>query len=103
MLGINQGSYVATMNKYQRDSIQNDLITNLNIALDTIKDYQSVMNEMGISQVQDVTSKLPATTTNTINIDAITYNIQSTDPEGVAKEIENSQDDILNKLADGNR
>ena len=85
------------------DSIQNDLITNLNIALDTIKDYQSVMNEMGISQVQDVTSKLPATTTNTINIDAITYNIQSTDPEGVAKEIENSQDDILNKLADGNR
>ena len=34
---------------------------------------------------------------------AITYNIQSTDPEGVAKEIENSQDDILNKLADGNR
>ena len=85
------------------DSIQNDLITNLNIALDTIKDYQSVMNEMGISQVQDVTSKLPATTTNTINFDAITYNIQSTDPEGVAKEIENSQDDILNKLADGNR
>ena len=86
------------------DIVKNDLISNLNTALDTMENINDVYNQMGIQKVEPVqTSSIESKQAPQVNVDSVTYNIKANDTEGIMKELEDKNSELLTKLADGSR
>ena len=86
------------------DIVKNDLISNLNTALDTMENINDVYNQMGIQKVEPVqTSSIESKQAPQVNVDSVTYNIKANDTEGIMKELEDKNNELLTKLANSNR
>ena len=87
------------------DIVKNEIVGNLQIALDTVKQYDEIMKNLDIEQMKTLTSNNGATnsTTNNYTIGDTTFNIKSNDTEGIMNELKAYVDAKFNEIADGNR
>lgn len=81
------------------DVIKNDLIANLNIALDTLKNYADISKELGLNNTNP---NLPTgnMTTKSVNTGDISINI-TTQPGDNGVDIANEVEKALNKALNG--
>ena len=86
------------------DKVKNELVGNLQIALDTVQRYDEIMKGLDIEQMQSLTSATGTnSTTNNYTIGDTTFNIKSNDTEGIMAELKAYVDAKFSEIADGNR
>ena len=86
------------------DKVKNELVGNLQIALDTVQRYDEIMKGLDIEQMQSLTSATGTnSTTNNYSIGDTTFNIKSNDTEGIMAELKAYVDAKFSEIADGNR
>ena len=86
------------------DIVKNELIGNLQIALDTVQRYDEIMKGLDIEQIQSVSSAMGTNaTTNNYTIGDTTFNIKSNDTESIMAELKAYVDAKFSEIADGNR
>ena len=87
--------------------IENDLIANLNIALDTVNSLSSIMNELGIPEINTPTSVGEETNNSDkyLTVNGITINIPTTPTnaraEDIADVVKKAVDDALKGVIEG--
>lgn len=85
-------------------SIENDLIDNLNIALDTLDNLSSIMNELDLSDIKTYPTVGEQPSTKNLTVSGISINvstIQGADPDELAKEIQKGIENALNGVIEG--
>ena len=86
------------------DIVKNELVGNLQIALDTVQKYDEIMKGLDIEQIQSVSSAMGTNaTTNNYTIGDTTFNIKSNDTEAIMNELKAYVDAKFAEIADGNR
>ena len=87
------------------DMVKNELVGNLQIALDTVQRYDEIMKNLDVEQMQTLSSNNGATnsTTNNYTIGDTTFNIKSNDTQAIMDELKAYVDAKFSEIADGNR
>ena len=87
------------------DIVKNEIVGNLQIALDTVQRYDEIMKNLDIEQMKTLTSNNGATnsTTNNYTIGDTTFNIKSNDTQAIMDELKAYVDAKFSEIADGNR
>ena len=85
-------------------SIENDLIANLNVALDTVTNLSSIMNELGIPEVRSVVST-GELSNKYLTVNGITINVPTTSASAsavdIANEVQKAVEEALKNVTDG--
>jgi chromosome segregation ATPase len=85
--------------------IENDLIANLNVALDTVNNLSAIMNGLGIPEIRTAPSVGNATMgTKNLTVNGITINVPTTqgvDPATIASEVQRAVEDALKNVTEG--
>ena len=87
------------------DMVKNELVGNLQIALDTVQRYDEIMKNLDVEQMQTLSSNNGTTnsTTNNYTIGDTTFNIKSNDTQAIMDELKAYVDAKFSEIADGNR
>ena len=84
-------------------SIENDLIANLNVALDTVDNLSDIMKELGIPELKNAIS-VGEQSNKYLTVNGITISIpttQSADPVAIAEEVQKAVEEALRNATQG--